>query len=446
VAALKSWKVIGDALTDVSDQHDLPEETRLLGIYRDAAGTYTEYAKLFLDQYWLGSVPEHLIGTKVTRDSNQRGDLMIRNVFDELLTDVGEPLERVLDRSGGKPLYDSQRAKQFGASLNKIKEGNQYDRIYRACRSALNNWRKLSTNVFEARRTLLSAQAAVFREDYTPFSYESPAQFVDMYWAELTLEALRKLADQVQSEGTRALDRLRSQYGSKFPLARDSGIYLTQEEFIDVRSLLNKVSPEKDWEKTTVGAGAATGLAGADSQLERLRSPAPPDKWVDTIYQLFQSLPKGGDPYYCRMTLLSEKQQRRLLPEGQELLLDYLTEFRLSQGTQSSARFNTRSRENLILDNVKYPGPPVRIDFYQYPSDPDGNPRTTLEFAQPWACLKIFCLHAEPDKGKGYVKLDVKEKEGLGGVLYLQLEFCRERDSKCDVSLPKLGEWPSLER
>jgi hypothetical protein len=94
-----------------------------------------------------------------------------------------------------------------------------------------------------------------------------------------------------------------------------------------------------------------------------------------------------------------------------------------------------------MLGIVKYPyDEPVEFLFYE--SAVDENPQH-LEFPKIWACLKMLHEYSEPDKGKGYIKLDKKE---LPGVLWLQLEFCKESDGTDPISFPKTNEWPSSKK
>ncbi len=106
---------------------------------------------------------------------------------------------------------------------------------------------------------------------------------------------------------------------------------------------------------------------------------------------------------------------------------DYLRELRFVQGNRESERFRTSStRKDLNLCTVKYPGPQLNVEFYRYPSDTEPQ-QPVLTYAEPWACLRM--LHEGYQKQtKGYIRLNVKTKEGLGGILYLQLEFFNDSD------------------
>jgi hypothetical protein len=151
---------------------------------------------------------------------------------------------------------------------------------------------------------------------------------------------------------------------------------------------------------------------------------------LEQIEQIFVGLPQSGNLCYCRIKLLSERAQRNLLQRGEVLLSEYLTALRFVQGRQQSERFNTDLSEDLVVFKIEYPGPPLNIEFYRYPSDT--KPSISLEFPEPWACLRMLRQNYYNQK-KGYIRLNIKDKENLGGILYLQLEFFKDSDCKKPV-------------
>jgi len=290
----------------------------------------------------------------------------------------------------------------------------------------------LKGNAETKRSTLLNMRPAAFCDSYAPFSYKSPAQFVDMYLVKLTCSLLRQLTSQVQSEKTEALNELRK-HSSKFPLEPDSKDDLREEDFTMVRLSFDKTHSQRSFPEGTIGSGQKTNIDEVDVELKQLKeqeTPIDPSINLKKIEQVFVGLPKSGSLCYCRIKLLSEKTQRSLLQKGEDFLSDYLTELRFVQGSQESERFNTRSREDLNLCTVKYPGPELNVEFYQYPSDT--KPRTVLKFSEPWACLRMLCQGSDNQK-KGYIRLNVDSKEGLGGILFLHLEFFNDIDCKQPV-------------
>ncbi len=114
------------------------------------------------------------------------------------------------------------------------------------------------------------------------------------------------------------------------------------------------------------------------------------------------------------------------MQKGEDSLSDYLSILRFVQGNRESERFNTRSRDDLNVCTVKYPGPQLNVEFYRWSSDTEPQ-LPVLKYPEPWACLRI--LHdCYQQQTKGYIRLNVKTKEGLGGILYLQLEFFNDSD------------------
>ena len=434
---LGGWKTLRDTL------QRLPKETRLQKEFMDANEVYTEYPKLYFE-YWLGTVPESMVRSSIERNSEEFKSLIVRNVFDELIGGLGVLLENAVTPLRPYVPKGEQRIKLFDANLDKVRDSRKYDKLYSECRTVLTNWRGLGDNFTAGRMELLRITPADYLEDYAPFAYESPAEFADMYWTEFTIKLLSMLSGNVQDQGKEGFENLRTQFAGKFPLERDSKTDLTQKEISEAWSCLNKVRLQEVFAQGTIGAGAKTGSDKIDEQFNRLRGmvlPEPYKQWFEGIERVFKSLPQAEDPYYCKITLLGQNEQRKLVGQNEKLLLDYLTEFRFVQGDQKSERFNTRSGANISVGMFKYPGSSLQIEFYQYPSDTEKH--TSVEFLQPWAPLRM--LHQYYDARKeGYVKLEVKSEKGLGGVLFLQLEFFKDIEEKYPVSFPGPGQWPSL--
>jgi hypothetical protein len=446
-AALEGWAILGEILSRTSKKYQLPDETRLNELYRDANGVYMEYARRYLD-YWLQTVPDHFIRGMITQENQWKTQQLQLRRLDVLgvsaqLNKFGKDIEEnALGRFEKYVPAAEQKVRQFRNDMEKLVDNF----FQKRCERTLEKWGSLSGEAFEARNELLSNNPILVGKDYLPFSAGSPTEFVEAYWTELTHYSLRLIADQVQREGEEAIENLRTRYGSKFPLERDATQDLTLAELKEALWLSKRALPRQQYDPGTIGAGAETGVANVDKQLGRMRAlvlPQSDSAWAEGIRQVLKGIPESVDPYYCRITLLSENQQRELLSQGEELLLDYLTEFRLLQGTGKSGRFSTRSRENHSLGMVKYPGPPVTVEFFQYPSDAEA--RTSLEFADPWACLRM--LHQCSDEcKKGYIKLNVKTREGLGGVFCLQLEFFKDSDGTNKLDVPRPDQWPSLKK
>ncbi|MFC1792724.1 type VI secretion protein IcmF/TssM N-terminal domain-containing protein [Planctomycetota bacterium] len=434
---LSGWKTLRDTL------QRLPKETRLQKEFMDANEIYTEYPKLYFE-YWLGTVPEAVVRSSVERNSDEYKSLIVRNVFDEQIAGLGVLLENAVTPLRPYAPEGDQRIKLFDDNLDKVRDSRKYDKFYNECRTVLKNWRGLGDNLTAGRMELLRISPADYLEDYAPFAYESPAEFADMYWTEFTLKMLSMMAGKVQDDGKEAFENLRTQFAGKFPLERDSKTNLTQKELTEAWSSLNKVRLQEIFAQGAIGAGEKTGSDKINEQLKNLNGmilPEPYKQWFEGIEQVFKSLPQAEDPYYCKIILLGQNEQRKLVGQNEKLLLDYLTEFGIVQGDQNSERFNTRSGENMSVGMFKYPASSLQIEFYQYPSDTEKH--TSVEFPQPWAPLRM--LHQYHDARKeGYVKLEVKSEKDLGGVLFLQLEFFKDIDGKYPVSFPGPDQWPSL--
>ena len=427
-AMLGGWKSIGDIL-----EKQLSQEMNLTREYTAANGAYTEYAERYL-RYWLKTMPVRVVEGKAKRDSQQYESIVATAIMEELRVGLGEPLEAVLAELDKYKYVPSEAndIQLFNKNLNKVKQ-DKYDTT-NIFRRVLDNWTELKGNTETKRRTLLSMRPAAFRDSYVPFSYQSPAQFVDMYLVKLTCSMLSRLTSQVQTEKTEALNELRK-HSSKFPLDPGSKVDLIETDFTKVRLLFDKTHSQRSFPEGTIGSGEKTRIDEVDTELKKLLEPLVESQKrlveMEQIEKIFGGLPTSGNLCYCRIKLLSEKTQRSLLQQGEETLSDYLTELRFVQGSQRSERFNTRTRGDLNVCVVKYPGPQLQVEFYQYPSSTE--PSKVLPFPEPWACLRMLKQSFDSQK-KGYVRLNVDTKDdNLGGILYLQLEFFNDNDCEQPV-------------
>jgi hypothetical protein len=192
--------------------------------------------------------------------------------------------------------------------------------------------------------------------------------------------------------------------------------------------LFDNTNAQRRFPDGTIGAGEKTNIDEEDIELKRLQEAQKRLVGLERIEQIFGGLPTSGNLCYCRVKLLSEKTQLSLIQQGEQPLSDYLTELRFVQGSQRSERFNTRTRGDLNVCVVKYPGSQLQIEFYQYPSSTE--PSKVLPFPEPWACLRMLKQSFDSQK-KGYIRLNVDSKDdNLGGILYLQLEFFNDNDCK----------------
>ncbi|MBN2592640.1 MAG: hypothetical protein JXA81_03960 [Sedimentisphaerales bacterium] len=434
------WKVLGDTLADTS-KHVLPAELREK---HNATGAfYTEYARRYTE-YWLDKAPDRLVRSMTPHEKSwkaQRDRFEKLVVWDVLLelNKFGRCIEEALGKFENHIQAGDEILKQFRDSKEKFN-----DKLFqRKCDALIEKWATLSDDPFKARNTLLNNKPGLLVKGYFPFASDSTVEFADMYWTVLPEVSVSILANETKAYESEVLNKLRTQYGGKFPLARDGAIDLTYDEFKELYQSLSKAGLQGDLDPITVGSGADTELSSVDKQLKQLRPAVTSDKWFQAIKKLFRGLPEPPASYYCRIILPNVKEQKRLLRENETLLSDLFREFRIVQGTKSFPRLRTDSvdEKGTTVCMLQYPGPPIGIEFYSHPSVPDDQPSARLDFSQPWACLRMLCL-AEPDKGKECIKLDVKDDQGSGGVLYLRHEFCREYDGKCDIDLPKLSEWP----
>jgi hypothetical protein len=264
----------------------------------------------------------------------------------------------------------------------------------------------------------------------------------------LTYALLSQVASQVQDEGNKAFRELKTSHGNKFPLERDSQIDLTRAELVQAASLLNKVRLQERFGAEAIGEGVETGVETVDQSLAQLRGIQPPPNdapWFAAVEQLFQSLPRGQEPYYCRVTLLGAEEQERLGQGAEPLLLPFFRKFRLVQGTDRSRQLRTSSPASVPVDDmiVKYPGPALLVEFYRHAGDAE--PSTSVAFPEPWPCLRMLRQSCDERK-KGCVKLNVKGGDEQECVFFVLLQFFTDNECTHEVDMPTLDQWPSLKQ
>jgi hypothetical protein len=429
---LDGWKVISHTVATKPNilQGDMAE------MYKFANKSYADYVNLYLD-YWLDKVPDQMVRKISPKKSDWKSqhkmlqDQLFNGVIMKL-DKLGQYIEdAVLKDFEDHIPEDYEKANQFRANKGKLK-GDKNETLHSIYKGLLKKWKELSEEAFEARKFLLNKKPDILKNDYFFFVAKSPAEFVDWYWTILARESLSTLVKQVQAEQARSIDKLKAQYSGKFPLAKDSTIDLTQKEYGEAYELYSKSGLEDEFESKTVGVGEEIKNEELDNLFKSLRSSANEDEWALKRKQLFQALPKPGGSYYCKITNSGDKNVA---------LAQYFTKFELLRGEEKIKILRTLAKD-APLATVKYPDPTeINIDFYGHASAENASERKT--FRGPWACLRMLSEHAEPDRGRGCIMIDVRNKEGNGGTLHLKLEFFKKSDG-VKIEFPKDSEWPKM--
>ncbi len=435
VALIGGWSVLGATLNELN-KYNLPDKTNLDEMYEKANAVYSDYISRYLD-FWLKIVPQNFIENRLPSKNNWKAQhqqiqkVYVLDVFAELYK-LGKSIEKdALDVLEGYISDSDGKVKKFRDGLEKL--NNKF--FQRQCEQVLENWGALSNEAFQARNKILKERRDLFVKKYF-LSESTTTDFVDMYWAKLTQDSLRVLADEIENEGQKAFQELRTKFGNKFPLARDSAQDLIPADLREARSLLMRAQSLETYEPGTIGAGLNMQISNVNEQLKRLREPPVPtslEPWVETIKQIFQGLPEDQEPYYCKITLLSQKEQ-------DNDILGFVREIWLVQGNKQIG-LRTRQAEDVVVETFEYPGQSVKIEFYRYPKDSDEKPVANFEFQPQWACLKMLHKHYCEGKKQGYIGLQIEDK----GEFYLQLEFYKDSDCTYPVDFPRLDQWPSLD-
>ena len=405
---------------------------------------YVEYTKQYMN-YWLYDIPKDIVTEKVKRDIINFDKLMVRKVLNELDEEVGQPIEDALDEFNEYISDDNKEVKKFRSNLEKIRNEGGYRKTYEECRRILSQWRGLPEDKFEKREKLLYLLPVDFRQDYTPFDYELPAEFVDMYWYKLSRESLQLLSDQIQTEGKKALKELQK-YAGKFPLNKNGTEELEPDAINEVRLLLDQIliSGGK-YASKTIGQGANTGIVDIDEQLERLRNmdlklSKTEKNRLESVKQIVLGLPPSGEQYYCQVKLLTEEELHK---KGiRDFQNSDLRKCSVAQGNYKPLPFKTDHNGETVCE-FKYPNEQIRFDFYRFPDSHEIVISKVL--LGRWACLRMLQVCAVPDVGKGCIRLTankVVDKQELKAVLYLRLSFFRDADCRDPVIFPEFNMWP----
>jgi hypothetical protein len=400
--------------------------------YDDKNNAFAEYSEDYLN-YWLHTVPLEWINSNIPNEktwkdqSEKLSKLDLRNVFislEKFGTRVEEALVIIDDK-----ISKNEERKNFNKNLKDITSSYKDD-----CQNMLDKWAKLSDNVFVARRTLLEQTPRDLISQYFPSSGtyrpKSPSEFVYMYWTSLTLNSLKKLADDTVATSKQHIEDLK-RYEDKFPLQWD-GNDLNPEDVKEAYSLLEEIPLRENYGEGTIGRGAETNYAELNNLLEGLSKPSVPNKKkIERIRQVLQGLPKDRNPYYCKISFVAPSP------------VEFTRRFEIEQNGVKSGRkgIDTAISDEKVCTVEYGTYKPIYIKFYQFEDSNDvvrlnSFPGQIGPFEGRWAILRI--LHDYPDPGRdieGYIRLpfkdrNVKENSIVTREIRLKLDFFH--DEECE--------------
>lgn len=333
----------------------------------------------------------------------------------------------------------------------------------------MSNWRDLGPDTSQARNVLLKVSARDFAHDYlVPVEDAARANYVSVYWNQLTLQMLHVLAGSPNRFGAAALKKLDQDAFKRFPLRLGAPDFIDSAGIDQIRTDVDQVvfpaassgAAKVKVEKDSIGDGgrlnegkdrdkingdldllAGGGLTVADWQkLRKLKT-------------LLDALPQaGGAPLQCTVSITPEPAQKTLLANKQPML----AQFRVIKLVADEKEIGTE----IYLANL--PPPPAdlgplsvpgsSVKFYIWATQNDflnrqapavcvpRNPNPQRNFLpdpkDPWQCLRFLAGNAQKVKGDP-ASWDVELQQTVHNVpfsLWVRFKFEKE--------LPDLKDWP----
>lgn len=432
---MNSWKYLGEEID--------PTFEDINTTYVDKNNTFAEYSEDYLN-YWLGTVPEEWINSNIPNEmtwKDQYEKLKYRDFRNDFygLEQFGEYVEEALVTIG---FPNNEKTNKFDNNLKEIIESYRID-----CENMLNNWAKLSDNVFVARRTLLEQTPRDLISQYFPSSKtyrtDSPEEFVYMYWTRLTQNSLKILIEDADNTAGDKIENVLKEYGDMFPLKRDGDKELDPNEAENAYEALKPILLLENYEVETIGSGALptdANYAELKKLLVRMSEPSlssvPNEKRkrIERIWQVLQGLPMDHNPYYCKISLVSPISVVRT------------RRIEIEQNGIKSGRKSIDTAGSDEVCRVEYgTDKSIYINFYQYP-DEEKDPNAVKQFGPfegRWAILQI--LHSHPGDSKDVqICLPVPDKDENSMIvekqLYLKLEFFDDKACKDEDRIEGFGQ------
>ncbi len=463
-----------------------PEAVRkVLGVCREAGLVLADRKHNILERekldtmraVWQGAIAKYVTGPylaywtqAVPRDLESQGadwapfaQEVERTDFFEVfvtLTEVGTALSNAMHPDIEQALpADARQAftaarENVQAQVRKLKN----DIYLQRCRLVRTNWCKLGADPFKARSILAVQLDDEVFEQYLPFEWRNPEEFLDKYWTDLTYEFLRLLSDGAAKQGRGMVDDLTRRY-SRFPLVRpqELGKPLTAVEVTAARKIVEALVLQ--WKETPApppppeGERATRGRAVVRKRLEeirRLRIPPAEWEWLKQVKVVLDGLPTADRALRCELWVPATQPTPTAAHRWVHI--------RVLQGGKEVGKGNTLPAADYKLADLWYPGEKVEVHLYQNPVDPE--PKRAVVVDDPWAMVRL--LHAgkliDPlhpgdkfshlwdvekptekkevfDPVKRNILLSIEDDQHQPRLLRLRLEF--------EKGLPRIEDWPA---
>ncbi|MBM4038425.1 MAG: hypothetical protein FJ290_07915 [Planctomycetes bacterium] len=461
-AVRKAIAVCREAGLVLADRkHNILEREKLDTMRAVWQGAIAKYVTGPYLAYWTQTVPRDLESQGV--DWAPFAQEVERTDFFEVfvtLRDVGTAMGNAMHSDIEQALPTDARQAFTAARENvqaQVRKLNNEVYVQR-CRLVRANWCKLGADPFKARSTLaIQLDDDVF-EQYLPFEWKNPEEFLDKYWTELTYEFLRLLCDGAAKQGRGLLDDLTRRY-SRFPLVRpqEQGKPLAAAEVTEARKIVEALVLQ--WKESPApppapeGERATRGRAVVRKRLEeirRLRIPPAEWEWLKKVKAVLDGLPTADRALKCELWVPAAQPNPTAAHRWVHI--------RVLQGGKEIGKGNTLPAADYKVCDLWYPGEKVEIDLYRNPVDPEPNRAVVVD--DPWAMVRLLHpgkltdpLHPgdkfshlwdveKPtekkevfDPVKRNILLTIEDDQRQPRLLRLRLEF--------EKGLPRIEDWPA---
>lgn len=288
---------------------------------------------------------------------------------------------------------------------------------------ALTNWRSLGADVGAAGQTVLARVTSGGAGDYLVLPAQPQgADFVQVFWRDLTLKCLRTLARDSAKAAAASLAELKGRL--RFPLARPgpAGEELAAADLAAVKAAMERVPAPAP----STASSRWTGDADADREIDLLRTGAavtPADaEVVARARAMLAALPQGpGQDQQCRVTVLGKEPPK----PGNDGINSYIPYVTLAPaGGQPGKIASLFGGANAELAVLTGPGDPLEIRFLET-AEQRARVLATVPIPSRWAAMYLIeRFNGRPVGGRKVWRCEVElQYQGGPKSLWLELDF-----------------------
>ncbi len=387
---------------------------------------YRSYIK-----YWLTDYPEKIISLRLKRSKDwaEQLDYINKIAFQEELEYVegcGNEIDGIVIIVPEKLLLESEIYKSFKTDLRRIGLSSFEDGFSKQ----IQQWKRMPSDVFAARKEILSKDENDLRNLYFRFAEGKPQEFLKQYCNMISYNMIAVLADDFKNRMDDNVRRLQSYLGL-FPVSFGSDGQMSEEDAVNFKEVVSQVYAMESQ------AAVSTGSTKVDSEIEKLKKiSGESEQEMRFFYNISQLLPPKGKQYYCRISLAGRSEQQNT-KDG--TVIDKLNVFKIMQGQRGNPNGFKVGIDDAVVILSDYPGRPLQIYAYRYTTDEKFTASWTGDNSI-WGGLWLLKMSGGSETNQGLVDV-ILPYETQVLKLRLKLEFFR--DDKCTdkITLPDRDDW-----